>query len=309
VSSTLAFANWGYFTATGSGAGGLENAVAQADAVKFDIRLEDAGGEFGQRLQFRSRSASGTNANAMAILSNGNVGIGTTTPAFKLDVSGTIQSANSSGVLILKDSDTSGTNFTSWVSMRDSSDIEKGWMGYGDGTSNLRIKNTLSGGNIILDPGSGNVGIGTSSPTYTLQVNGAVAGASAYVNTSDGRLKRNVRDLDYGLDTVMRLHAVSFQWNEQAKDWQKGRKLGLIAQEVEKVIPEVVSTAKDDIGTKSIAYGDLTPVLIKAIQELKADNDNLRIELKAANDNYADLRREIEGLKAATREDLRCGVH
>lgn len=301
-------------------------------------------------MAFRTRSA-GSYAERMRIASNGNVGIGTTSPGAKLSVSnGYVEIEQTAGTPVRIGSDSSrgyisvlnaSKDFTIYTSsaqrltVKDNGNVGIGTAAplsklavegltdsgsyssaagarFADGNLAVNLGGSSSGnygwiqgtnqgvgpGKLVIQRYGGNVGIGTVSPSYALHVAGQVAGAGAYVNTSDARLKRDVRDLDHGLDTVMRLRPVSFQWKTQTEDWQKGRKLGLIAQEVEKVTPEIVSTASDEMHTKSIAYGDLTPVLIKAVQELKADNDNLRAELEAANDNYEALRREIDTLKA-----------
>jgi hypothetical protein len=133
------------------------------------------------------------------------------------------------------------------------------------------------------DGTTANVGIGTTNPTYMLHVNGSVAGQGPYNALSDGRLKRDIESLGYGLDTIMKLRPVGFNWITQDQEWKKQHQIGLIAQEVEPVVPEAVTTANDELKTKSLAYGGLVPILIKAVQDLKAANDNLR----AANDRGA----------------------
>ena len=81
---------------------------------------------------------------------------------------------------------------------------------------------------------------------------------------SDRRLKTNVEDLDYGLSDIEKLRTVAYNWKEDPNGQVK---LGLIAQEVLEVIPEVVNVGDDANQTLGVRYSNLIPVLIKAIQE------------------------------------------
>ncbi|MFK7970477.1 MAG: tail fiber domain-containing protein [Bacteroidia bacterium] len=120
------------------------------------------------------------------------------------------------------------------------------------------------------------------------------------INTSDRREKQNINAISYGLSSVLQLKPVSFEWIETP---EYGLKLGLIAQEVQKVIPEVVKDTEwvqdEETGEKSevkahrmgVFYSDLVPVLIKATQEQQGiiDQQEQRIDqlearLKALED-------------------------
>ena len=82
--------------------------------------------------------------------------------------------------------------------------------------------------------------------------------------TSDKRLKDNINNLKYGLSDILSLRPVSYNMK---KGDVKQSHLGLIAQEVETIIPEVVSKKNDEAQTRSMRYSELIPVLIKATQE------------------------------------------
>jgi hypothetical protein len=86
--------------------------------------------------------------------------------------------------------------------------------------------------------------------------------------TSDSTLKTNIEPIQNSLDKVNKLNGVLFDWNEKAEEkyGKVGREAGVIAQEVEAVLPEVVTTRDD--GTKAVRYEKLVPLLIEAIKEL-----------------------------------------
>jgi hypothetical protein len=128
-----------------------------------------------------------------------------------------------------------------------------------------------------------------------LTTGGALWIAGSLSQNSDVRLKTDVQVIPNALGKLSAIQGVSYRWKD--KGAEPGQHLGVIAQEVERVFPEVVHTHED--GTKSVAYTELIGPLIEAVKELKAANDNLREELKAANDNYMELRREVEALKVA----------
>ena len=102
------------------------------------------------------------------------------------------------------------------------------------------------------------------------------------LNTSDARLKKNIDSLEAGLAEVLRLQPRTFEWIESS---QAGQHYGLIAQEVRDVLPAVVRGSESGDEVLAIAYNELTPVLIRAIQEQQAQIEALRGGARAtAND-------------------------
>lgn len=96
---------------------------------------------------------------------------------------------------------------------------------------------------------------------YAVYANGNAAGTTNWVTVSDLRLKRDIKDLQYGMSQVRELHPVTYR----LKEGEDRVRLGLIAQEVQKIVPEVVHT--DPSGTLLLDYVSLVPVMINAIQQ------------------------------------------
>ena len=130
---------------------------------------------------------------------------------------------------------------------------------------------TTSDENFIL---KGNDG---GSIITALTVNMAAAGAATFNNDvtafSDKRLKTDISNIENGLDKVMQMQGVQYKRND-VKNAQK--QIGVLAQDMEAILPEIVLTADDEMQTKSVDYGKITAVLIEAIKELKAEIDELK---------------------------------
>jgi hypothetical protein len=101
-----------------------------------------------------------------------------------------------------------------------------------------------------------------------------------FLSPSDQRLKTNLMPIESALDSVCSINGVTFEWNATAKEIRPNRvrrEMGVIAQEVERIAPEVVSTGID--GYKTVAYDKLVPMLIEAIKELNLKVDALQRKL------------------------------
>ncbi len=121
----------------------------------------------------------------------------------------------------------------------------------------------------------GLVGINNTSPSYRLDCDGSIRCVSL-TETSDVRLKKNIGTIDKALERIGALRGVSFEWTDPVES-TPGRQFGVIAQEVEPVFPELVST--DNEGIKSVDYTKLTAVLIEALKEQQTTISTLETQV------------------------------
>ena len=148
-----------------------------------------------------------------------------------------------------------------------------------DGTEFGRITNSSS--DFVLKTAVGDKdfilkGVDDSSEITALTVDMSAAGAATFNNDvtafSDVILKDNIDTIDNALDRVKGMRGVFFD----RKDNKQQRQTGVIAQEVEPFLPEVVRETKDEKKIKSVAYGNMVGVLIEAIKELNAKIEELQ---------------------------------
>ena len=136
---------------------------------------------------------------------------------------------------------------------------------------------------ITINPMGGNVGIGRLDPIFKLDVNGTVAGTGAYSSNSDTRLKRDILPIENALNKILMLNGVTYNWNKEFDpdiNLDDRNHIGLLAQDVEKIIPQAVYTDNSKNQLKSMTYTELIPVLIEAIKEQQTQINELKNKLK-----------------------------
>jgi hypothetical protein len=234
-------------------------------------------------LQARDKGAYGTNYYLALNPNGGFVGIGTNTPTSLLTV-GKADGTSTAAELVLNPSanQNEGGQIVIKKSLNGSvSDWTIDQVGSTAANARFRIFSTgeLAGLTILEN---GYVGLGTATPTVRLHVSGDII-ANSVAGTSDRRFKTNIHPVGNALAKVKALQGVYFNWNQKdfpEKDFGAQNELGLIAQEVEKVVPEIVSKDKSKEEYRSVKYDKLVALLVEAMKEQQKQIEQLQIKVK-----------------------------
>jgi hypothetical protein len=287
-SFALASNKMNYNTAVGARAltnsvSGEENAAMGMDALKNNV-IGDGNTAVGFNSQLNSNAHYNTSVGQKSLESNisgiANTAIGR--GAMQINTVGLYNSALGANTL---DNNTSGDYNTAVGYGAGSGNISGDYntfLGYNTAVDNSRNNATVIGYRAIgecsnclilgsINGKNGSIvstktGIGTTNPGFLLQVgesgDGTVARANSWTTFSDERYKTQIISIDHALDKLDQIGGYYYQWKD-GKD--QSRQAGLIAQEVEKVLPEIVQT--DEAGYKSVDYGKMNALLIEAVKE------------------------------------------
>ena len=229
----------------------------------------------GSRLPLRIRPGAPTSS--VDIAADGNVGLGTASPAQRLHAhgaaaglpatNGTLQNgiarfsqATGTGVVDLGFGGASGTG---WIQATNSSNLATNF-------------------GLLLNPNGGNVGIGTLAPTQTLSVNGTAGkpGGGSWDTFSDERLKNIKGPFNSGLKAVMQLQPIRYEYktNNAAGIKSEGEHVGFGAQAIQQIVPEAVITAAN--GYLMVNNDPIIWTMLNAIKEQQREIVELRRQIR-----------------------------
>jgi hypothetical protein len=226
----------------------------------------------------------------LTLAGTGRVGIGISNPLEKLDVGGNIFARG--GKLFLDR--VSPSDEYSYISPLTPYHSGLVFQTTYSGTAYNRMTIDREGrmylGSKLFVQNSGDVGIGTTAPGYPLDIVGTVR-ATDYLFSSDRRLKKNINSIPHAVEAVKKLRGVEFDWKQDGR-----ASIGFIAQEVEKVFPQLVKT--DSTGMKSVQYGNITAIILEAMKEYftknDADKEALKLRLAKSEKANEEMKRNFE---------------
>ena len=157
---------------------------------------------------------------------------------------------------------------------------------------NTNIRIATNGLDRVTIQNDGKVGIGTSNPSSELDVIGDIEYTGTLINTSDERLKENITDITNALNTITALQGKTFNMLNTTNV-----KYGLVAQEVQSIMPEAVKVIDIENGYLGVSYLSFIPILIEATKELKAENDQKNAEIQQLKQMIYQTQVEIDSWK------------
>ena len=221
-------------------------------------------------------AADGSPTDAVYVDNDGDVGIGTTSPSKKLHVN-----VGSSDFTVARFTGTKAN--TAGIEIENNTGISKIWALCSHsntipvGIFAIREGSSTGTERLTIKPG-GNVGIGVWDPSNILTIQQSSSTdpvADAWTTYSSRRWKTNIKPIDNALDKVQRLQGVYYDWKADGK-----HDIGLIAEEVGEVIPEVVAYEENGVDAQSVDYARLVAVLIEGMKEQQEQINELKNEIK-----------------------------
>ncbi len=223
------------------------------------------------------------NDTRMIVNSSGDVGIGITSPAKTMHIFQTEGGVGAKHATIrLGGFSTVGPDIAAYRHTGNSNDQGLVFSTYhnSNGTTDTMTLDSL--GDVKIEESLG-IGVAASSTTGRLDCSNDVVAFS----TSDKRLKENIKPLENSLDKVLKISGVEFDWKELTEEEKEtihgneGHDIGVIAQEVEEILPQVVTTR--DTGYKAVKYEKIVPLLIESVKELKREVDEIKQKCDCLN--------------------------
>jgi len=213
----------------------------------------------------------------------GEVGIGTDSPLSDLHVVGAENNGTNAAMRIASGSQTM---------LIDGNEIDA------DSSVGLYLNNNVPH-DVILANGGGLVGVGTTAPSFDLEVAGAAGkpGGGSWSNSSDRRLKKNINELHGSLDRLMKLRGVTYEYiDPDSINELHGERIGMIAQEVEEVFPDWVSEGGH--GYKTLTFRGFEALTVEALRELREEKDSQIAALLKRNEELESRLAHLESLVA-----------